>query len=331
TSPLQTHRVYFGLPKDTPVYGDFDGDLKTDIGVWREGTTEDSQSYFYILPSSNPDGFIAQPWGITGDLPVTGDFDGDSKTDFCVTRREGGQIIWHILPSGGGSSRSIVFGLEEDLENFASFDFDGDGLDDLIVTRFDQNGNLTHYIGDAQTGTLILAQQWGSAETAPTLVLFGNYIGDSRADIAVFYGACESNLNESNPNCEIGGTWWIKETGSDNYTVTKFGIPFDLQTNAGDLPNLGDYDGDGKFDISVFRRSNSTVYTLGSSNGEVIGQYWDGDSATPPSDTNMLENTLKRRGKSIPASALKAVMISKQPDGTFKMERASDFENRSLR
>ncbi len=328
TSPLQTRRVYFGLPTDTPVHGDFDGDLKEDIGVWREGTTENPQSYFYILPSSNPNGFIAQPWGITGDVPVTGDFDGDSQTDFCVTRRADGQLIWHILPSGGGSSRSIVFGLEDDLENFASFDFDGDGLDDLIVTRSDQSGNVTHYIGDAQTGSLILAQQWGSAETAPASVLFGNYVGDSRADIAVFYSACESN-----PNCELGGTWWIKETGSDNYTATKFGIPFDLQTNAGDLPNLGDYDGDGKFDISVFRRTNSTVYTLGSSTGQVIEQYFDGDSAVPPSNTRILGNLLKRRAKSIPTSALKAVMISKQPDGTFKMERASDFnfENRSLR
>ncbi|MBA3785379.1 MAG: hypothetical protein H0X15_07550 [Acidobacteria bacterium] len=99
------------------------------------------------------------------------------------------------------------------------------------------------------------------------------------------------------------------------------------------MPNLGDYDGDGKFDISVFRRTNSTVYTLGSSTGQVIEQYFDGDSAVPPSNTRILGNPLKRRAKSIPTSALKAVMISKQPDGTFKMERASDFnfENRSLR
>jgi hypothetical protein len=325
TSPLQTRRVYFGLPKDTPVYGDFDGDLKTDIGVWREGTTENPQSYFYILPSSDSNGFIAQPWGIRGDLPVTGDFDGDSKTDFCVTRREGGQIIWYILPSGGGSLRSIVFGTEDDLENFASLDFDGDGLDDLIVTRRDQNGNLTHYIGDAQTGALILAQEWGSDKTEPTFVLFGDYIGDSRADIAIVYSACESNANESNTDCEIGGTWWIKETGSPNHTVTKFGIPFNPQTNTGDLPNLGDYDGDGKFDISVFRRTNSTVYTLGSSDEQIIAQYFDGDSAVPPADTNMLENPIEPRSKSIPVSALKTLMIYKQPDGTLKIGRATDF------
>ena len=275
-TPAQTRRVTFGLSTDTPVYGDFDGDLKQDIAVWREGTAANPQSYFYLLRSSQtPNDFAAQPWGTIGDKPIAGDFDGDGKTDFCVTRRINNQIVWIILPSGGGAVRYLTFGLASDRENPAAADFNGDGRDDLIVTRTDANGAMTHYIGDANTGALVLAQQWGNSSIAATSVLFGDYTGDSRADIAVNYGACPSN-----PTCDIAGTWWITPTGGANYTVTKFGIPFNAQTGAGDRPNFGDYDGDGKFDISVFRPSNNTNYTLGSANGQLFAQFWDGTLAS---------------------------------------------------
>ncbi len=270
-TPAQTRRIPFGLSTDIPVYGDFDGDLKEDIGVWREGTTASPQSYFYILRSSaTSNEFVAQPWGTRGDVPITGDFDGDGKTDFCVTRRVNNQIVWYILPSGG-AIRSIFFGVGNDRENPTAADFNGDGRDDLIVTRTDSNGAMTHYIGDAQTGTLILAQQWGNSNIASAPVLFGDFTGDSRADIAVFYGACQMN-----PTCEIAGTWWITQTGSANYTTTKFGVPYNAQTGTGDRPNYGDYDGDGKFDISVFRSSNNTNYTLSSATGQIFAQFWDG-------------------------------------------------------
>ncbi len=271
-TPAQTRRVAFGLPTDTPVYGDFDGDLRQDIAVWREGTTANPQSYFYFLRSSvSPNEFAAQPWGTIGDKPIAGDFDGDGKTDFCVTRRVNNQIVWIILPSGGGAVRYVTFGLGSDRENSTAADFNGDGRDDLIVTRTDPNGLMTHYAGDTNTGALLLAQQWGNSSIAPAPVLFGDFTGDSRADIAVFYGACPTN-----PDCEIAGTWWITPTGGANYTVTKFGIPFNAQTGTGDRPNFGDFDGDGKFDIAVFRPSDSTNNTLGSANGQLFAQFWNG-------------------------------------------------------
>ena len=276
-APAQIRRVDFGLPTDTIVYGDFDGDLKQDIAVYREGTTANPQSYFYILRSSaSPSEFLAQPWGTIGDKPVTGDFDGDGKTDFCVTRRINNQIVWIIQPSGGGAVRYIPFGFASDRENPTAADFNGDGRDDLIVTRTESNDNLTHYIGDASSGASIFGVQWGNSGFAPTTVFFGDYTGDNRADIAVNYGACNTN-----PTCDAAGSWWILETGSANYTVTKFGFPFNAQTMTGDRPVFGDWDGDGKTDISVFRPSNTTLYALTSSNGQFFAQFWNGNSATP--------------------------------------------------
>ncbi len=275
-APAQIRRVDFGLPTDTIIYGDFDGDLKQDIAVYREGTAANPQSYFYILPSTSPNTFISQAWGTIGDKPVTGDFDGDGRSDFCITRRINNQIVWIILPSGGGTVRYITFGLASDRENPTAADFNGDGRDELIVTRTAPNGDLTHYMGDASSGTTVLSKQWGNNSSAPTTVFFGDYTGDSRADIAVNYGACNSN-----PTCDTAGTWWILDTASANYTVTKFGIPRNRKTMTGDIPTFGDWDGDGKSDISVFRPSNTTLYALTSSNGQLFSQFWNGDSVTP--------------------------------------------------
>ena len=85
----------WGLNGDVPVPGDFDGDGRSDVAVYRP-----VNSQWYILNSST--GFTTSTtsgWGLNGDMPVPADYDGDGKTDLAVFRPA--NSVWYIRPSAG--------------------------------------------------------------------------------------------------------------------------------------------------------------------------------------------------------------------------------------
>ena len=83
--------MQFGQDQDQPTIGDFDGDGKTDIAVWRPST-----GVWYRINSCDDQIFIYQ-FGSNGDIPSVGDFDGDGKTDITVFRPSNG--VWYRLNS----------------------------------------------------------------------------------------------------------------------------------------------------------------------------------------------------------------------------------------
>ena len=81
---------YFTIMKGS-TENDFDGDKKTDVGVYRNGA-------WFILNSNG--GYTVVGWGgAAQDVPVQGDYDGDGKSDIAVFR----DGAWFILNSSGGS------------------------------------------------------------------------------------------------------------------------------------------------------------------------------------------------------------------------------------
>jgi hypothetical protein len=85
--------------------GDYDGDGKADIAVWR------SSDASWRVRSSSTTSTSVLYWGLGSDVPVPGDYDRDGKTDPAVFRAG----MWYIAQSSlGGTLRSSSWGVSGD-------------------------------------------------------------------------------------------------------------------------------------------------------------------------------------------------------------------------
>jgi hypothetical protein len=273
----------FGLggneTRDGLAPGYYDSDNRADAAVVRNSNPRgvDGTKTFYIRPStlaaSNPSAFYGVQWGLQSDIAAgyNADYDGDGRDDLTVFRRDSStnNLVWFILRSNTNTFSAVRFGLISDIA-VTGADYNGDGRAEITVIRTYPNQqparSNTYFAGDSNTGALVLAQDWGGGGNSDVYVI-GDYLGDRRADFAV---ARMSNSGVS----ALNATWYILENGgSGQIVIRQFGYG-----NAGpttDLAVCGDYNGDGKQDIAVYRPSNITFYWLNSPDfNSFSGQQW---------------------------------------------------------
>jgi len=142
----------FGQTDDQPVMGDFDGDGYKDIGVYRPagGTIHWKSSAGGTMGAGGlgPVGQIGyDPCG----LLIIGNLNGDQYDDAVMYRMDGEDNIewWGLINDGTGfldyfnpGTTLVGFGLDNGGDIPFLADINGDGLDDIGVTR----GGVTHYV-----------------------------------------------------------------------------------------------------------------------------------------------------------------------------------------
>lgn len=200
---------------------DFDGDRRSDVVRLTPGSP---MAWTVLKSSSNfiSSGTTTKMFGdiAKGDVPVSGDFDGDSLADYAFFRPTSGD--WHVWSSRTDSGNITNWGYSTDIPKTG--DWDGDGITDMAVFR-PYNGlwairksNNTGYIN----------QTWGQAGDIP---LSGDYDGDGKTDFAVYRPG-------------TSGTFLI--LCSNSTTITR---SFGSGGLAHGTPIVGDFDGDGISDF----------------------------------------------------------------------------------
>jgi len=233
--------------EDRLVPGDYDGDGRGDLAVWR-----DSEGNWHILKSSDFT-YVGATWGIDGDEPVARDYDGDGKTDIAIVRRTGGQMIWWALLSNGNFF-GVPWGADTDFA--VPGDYDGDGKFDFAVQRPGPTPNSLAQFFIYGTTAGIFGTPWGISSD---FAVPGDYDGDGKTDIAIVReGATATD----------GLIWAILRSDGQGYMLTTFGLTGD------DYTAQGDYDGDGKCDIAIWRQSSGFFYVINSTTNDIAGGPW---------------------------------------------------------
>lgn len=263
TSPILDQPWGATATDSIPNVGNYLGTPRSDFTVYRGNTGTPAPNSYLTL--ENLGGTAVgmqkfQQWGngATDFIGAEGDYNGDGIIDYTVVRDQTGTFQWYILNSGSNTLTSFPYGAAATDIPLGGADYVGDTRHDPTVIRIAAgSGAITFYIGN-NSGGIVKSRNWGTFNT-DFVVPGGDYDGDGKADFAVWRGFGST----------ANGVWYIL-SATDVATATPFGIPGAAGTRDRALRG-GDYDGDGKDDIAVYRDSSTSFIVRRSSDmGTVI-------------------------------------------------------------
>jgi FG-GAP-like repeat len=284
---ISNFATYAAQNRAKPVFGDFNGDGKWDVAL--VGGISPNGIPWGTVPVafSNGDGTFRvtnsaianfETYAIQGAVQViSGDFDGDGKTDLALTGGYSNGVAWGSVPvafsNGDGTFRVTNTGIA----NFGTYanqanakavsgDFNGDGKTDIALTGgFSPNGARWGSIpiafsnGDGSfhvTNTAVPTfAQWASGPDVHTIA--GDFDGDGKADVALTGGLMAGNA----------APWAFLpvafSNGDGSFRVTTSNISgfATYASQIGAKAAVGDFNGDGKADIALtggFSNANGT-------------------------------------------------------------------------
>jgi len=216
----ETTRYVFGMPGAIPVSGDWNGDGKTEVGIFFDG--------FWFLDLSG-DGRWSKDdlWarlGHSGDQPISGDWDGDGKTDIGIygpawrgdpraIQNEPG--LPDVNNRVAGTPQARYKNIPPDPEQATS------GWRMLKRTSF----------GKFRKDLIDHVFQFGDEKCMPVT---GDWNGDGVTNIGIFHN----------------GVWYLDADGDGRWSSADIQITMGQQ---GDTPVVGDWNGDGRTKVGVYR------------------------------------------------------------------------------
>ena len=251
--------------------GDFDGDGKTDLSVFRPSTGQ------WIGRNSSNAATTVQTFGTTNlaDIPVPADYDGTGHSVLAVFRVSTGQ--WIISrPSG---VRIVAFGAVNLYDIPVPGDYDGVGYAEPAIFR----PSTGQWFVLGPKGGHILTTF--GATNLFDIPVPGDYDGVGRTEPAVFRPST--------------GQWFVLGPKGGRLLATFGG------TNLTDIPVPGDYDGIGRAEPAVFRPGTAQWSVLGPGGVRTMATF--GATALFDVPTVASVASLKKLGKT---GGIKAASLS---------------------
>lgn len=222
--------VVLADPEGEATIVDDDAPFAATVGVYRP-----SNGTFY-LRRVNVTG-IGDIWfvyGIAGDVPIVGDWDGDGDDTAGVWRPSNQTFYLRNSNDTGIHDLLVTFGAAGDLPVVG--DWDDDGIDEIGVFRPATSSFLLRYTNTPGDPDLVVA--FGKTGDVPVA---GDWDGDGRDTIGV-YRPADRHFYLRNSNL----------SGAPDL-IAHYGIP-------GDVPVIGDWNGDGLDTIGIWRPSRASFF-----------------------------------------------------------------------
>ena len=258
-----------GGPNDQPVVGDWDGDGKTDIGIFGPMRAGDAQ--IIAASSGLPSDLNTTVSSIPKNMPPNINIDMSVNNVRAMKHSQSGgvrlDVVDHVFQFGGEGDKAFTG------------DFTGDGISTIGVFR---NGKwFIDKTGTGQWNENAVFKNNADYGLGPAgIPVVGDFSGDGIDKIGLF----------------VDGVWYLDTTGDFRFdTRIEFG-------QAGDRPVVGDFDGTGIAQLAVYRASTAEAPQFAGLNvqpvmgtGEgMVAREFGADPGSQPS-----QEELQHQGRSI--------------------------------
>ncbi|WP_082373897.1 FG-GAP-like repeat-containing protein [Nocardia sp. NRRL S-836] len=248
---------WFGIGNEIPLTGDFNGDGKDDIATFTRG---DAADVYVALSTGSAFNGNGVKWhdhfAVGSETPLVGDFNGDGKDDIATFTRGDTGDVYVALSTGSGFSGDGVkwhdyFSIGNEVPLVG--DFNGDGKDDIVTFTRGDTGDayVALSTGSAFEGTSV---KWHDHFGIGGEVLgTGDFNGDGKDDVVTFArgdsGDVYVSLSDGTKFVQDGWLW------------------HDFFSIGNEIPEVGDFNGDGKADIATFTRGDAADVYVATSTG----------------------------------------------------------------